>query len=179
MKRSSSPAWLDDARWYYSLIGEGTAQPVSVFDATGRDEVSDESPGNLRLRLEPRSRYSPRVRILDADGHAAGVIRPEGIIPGLRYAMLRDSDRGPAWQLSVRSLVRKRHTLTLAHGVTWTIDTPFFGTSWKGTVRGIPRLVGIVGPGWWGAWQIWIEPGWESTELLAAVAFLHRQWSHM
>lgn len=177
MNRSSTPAWLNDARWYVSLIGEGTAQPVSVFDATGRDEVSDESPGTLCLRLEPRFRYSPRVRVLDADGREAGVIRPVGILPGLRYEMVREC--GPAWGLSVRSLVRKRHVLTLAHGGTWTIETPFFGTSWRGTVRGTPRMVGIVGPGWWGAWQLWIEPGWESAELLAAVAFLHRQWSHM
>ena len=48
--KSRRPAWLDDARWYHSLIEEGSAQPVSVFDATDRDEVTSESPGTLFLR---------------------------------------------------------------------------------------------------------------------------------
>ena len=42
------PAWLDEARWYYSEIGgEESADPVSVFDASGLDEVNSESPGTL------------------------------------------------------------------------------------------------------------------------------------
>ena len=46
MKELRASDWLDHARWYYSQIGEGAAeQPVSVFDANGRDEVSNESPG--------------------------------------------------------------------------------------------------------------------------------------
>ena len=178
MGKFGIPAWLDDARWYYSLIGEGLAQPVSVYDATGCDEATDESPGKLCLRLEPRFRYSPRVRVLDAGGREVGVIRPEGLVPGVRYAMYRDCEC--LWMLSVRSVVRKRHALKLANGDSWTVYTPFLW--WyrlTGTVHGLPRLVGIVGPSWWGIWQMRVEPGRDTTDLLAAVAFLHRQWSHM
>jgi hypothetical protein len=149
MKGLGTPAWLNDSRWYYSLVGEGSAQPVSVFDATDCDEVTNESPGILCLRLEPRFRYSPRVRVVDAGGGEVGVIRPEGLVPGVRYAMYRDCE--PAWRLSVRSIVRKRHALKLANGVSWTVYTPFFGCRWVGTVHGIPRMVGIVGPSWWGS----------------------------
>jgi hypothetical protein len=88
--KSRGPAWLDDARWYYSWIEEGSAQPVSVFDATDRDEVTSESPGTLYLRLEPGWRYSPRLRVLGAGGQEEGMIDRAGLVPGVRYAMRRD-----------------------------------------------------------------------------------------
>jgi hypothetical protein len=150
---------------------------VSVFVVPEGDEVSSESPGALCLRLEPRHRHSPRLRVLDADGREEGVIRAEGLVPGVRYAMRRDGE--PVWTLSVRSIVRKRHALEPAHGDSWTIETPFFW--WQGltgTALGVPRLIGGLGP--LGCiWPMWIEPGWDTFELLAAIAFLHRQWSHM
>lgn len=174
--RARRPAWWDDARRYHSLIGEGSAQPVSVFDATDCDETADESPGTLRLQLEPRFRYSPRMRVLDAGGREEGVIRPEGLVPGVRYAMRRDD--GLAWTLSVRSIVRNRHALNLAGGDSWAFRTPFFGVRLTGSVLDAPRLIGVAGPGMW-AWQMQIEAGRDTIDLLAAVAFLHRQWSHM
>jgi hypothetical protein len=177
MIESRMPPWWEDARWYYSLIGPESVQPVSVFDATDCDELSDETPGTLRLRLEPRFRYSPRVRVLDAEGREQGLIRPEGLVPGVRYAMRRSGEL--LWTLSVRSIVRKRHALELAHGDSWTIDTPFFW--WQhltGTALGVPRLIGGLGPVGW-VWTMWIEPGRDTFELLAAIAFLHRQWWHM
>ena len=176
MDKSRIPAMLDNARLYYSQIGEGSAQPVSVFDATDCDEVTSESPGTLCLRLEPRFRYSPRMRVLDAGGCEEGVIRPEGLVPGVRYAMRRNCEL--VWMLSVRSIVRNRHALKLANGDSWAFDTPFF---WRyalmGTALGVPRLVGTVGPALC-VWQMWIEPGRVTIDLLSAVAFMHRQWFH-
>jgi hypothetical protein len=176
VKGTRMPAWLDDARWYYSEIGGESGQPVSVFRSDS-DVVDSESPGTLCLRLEPRFRYSPRVRVLDAGGQEMGIIRPEGLAPGVRYAMRRDGEL--LWTLSVRSIVRKRHVLELAHGDSWTFDTPFFW--WQhltGTTVGGPRLLGGLGPVGW-IWMMWIEPGRDSFDLLAAVAFMHRQWSRM
>jgi hypothetical protein len=176
VKESLIPAWLDDARWYYSEIGEEWAQPVSVFSAHDLDEVSTESPGTLCLRLEPRFRYSPWLRVLDASGHEEGVIRSEGLVPGVRYSMRGNDDL--VWLLSVRSIVRKRHVLELASGDSWTFDTPFFW--WQnltGTALGVPRLIGGVGPSMW-IWGMGIEPGRDTLHLLAAVAFMHRQWFH-
>jgi hypothetical protein len=177
MKESSTPDWLDHARWYYSEISGDYAQPVSVFDASGREEVSSDSPGTLYLSLEPRRRYSPRLRVLDAGGREAGLIGADGLVPGVSYAMRRNGET--VWRLSVRSIVRKRHVLEVAHGDSWTFDTPFFW--WQnltGTARGVPRLVGGYGQVAW-IWGIWIEPGWDSIDILAAVAFMHRQWFHM
>jgi hypothetical protein len=168
------PVWLDDARRYYSRIEEGEAQPVSVFDAGDNEVISGESPGTLCLYLEPRSRYSPRLRVLDAGGRERGLIRREGPVPGLRYAMLRDGDL--AWTLTVKSIVRRRHALEMADGRSWRFDTPFFSLSLTGTSLGAPRLIGVV-PRTIHYWLVWIEPGWESLDLLAAVAFLHWQWA--
>lgn len=175
---SSMPAWLNDARWYYSLIGPESALPVSVFDATDCDEVSEESPGTLCLRLEPQYRYSPRVRVLDAGGREVGTIRPAGLVPGVRYVMSRNGN--PVWTLSVRSIVRKRHALVMVDGDGWAFYTPFiWWYGLMGTILGVPSLLGTVGPNWWGVWQMWIEPGRDTSDLLAAIAFMHRQWSRM
>jgi hypothetical protein len=172
------PAWLDGARWYYSEIGgEESADPVSVFNASGLDEVNSESPGTLCLRLEARFLSSPRVRVLDADGREQGIIRSEGLVPCVSYAMRRNGEL--VWKLLVRSFVRKRHVLELASGDPWTFDTPFFW--WQnltGTALGAPRLFGGVVVPTKKVWAIWIEPGRDTFDLLAAVAFLHRQYWH-
>jgi hypothetical protein len=175
MKESRAPAWLDGARWYYTKIGEEPAQPVSVFTSDA-EEVSSESPGRLCLRLEARYRHSPRLRVIDASGREEGLIRPEGLPPYVKYAMHRNGNL--VWSLSVRSVFRRRHALELGNGDSWTFHTPFFW--WQdltGTTCGMPRLVGRVGSEMW-LWLVWIEPGNDTSELLSAVAFLHRQWFH-
>lgn len=179
-RRAPKPAWLDQARWYYSEIGdEESGDPVSVFDASGRDEVSSESPGRLYLRLEPRFRAAARVRVFDAGGLEQGVIRSEGLVPGVRFVMRRNGEL--VWKMSVRSIVRRRHVLELANGDSWMFETPFFW--WQGLTGvafGAPRLLG--GLVWeapsHGLWAMWIEPGWDTFDLLAAVAFMHRQYVH-
>ena len=171
------PAWIDDSRRYYTAIEGDSADPVLVYSVPdGQDEVSPESPGTLCLRLEPRSRRSPRMRVLDGDGAEHGIIDREGPIPWLSYAMYRGDSR--LWTLSVRSIFRHRHELTLAHGDPWRFATPFF-TRYTviGSVRGATRLAGAVGPSVH-YWLLEIEPGWDAFLVLAAVAFLHRQWSH-
>lgn len=172
------PAWLDQARWYYSEIGGESADPVRVFDASGRDEVTSESPGTLFLRLEPRHRVSTRVRVLDAGGRERGIIRSEGLVPGVRYAMRRNGEI--VWILTVRSIVRKHHALEMADGESWTFYTPFFW--WHhylvGTVSGAPRLFGGFDLPTTTVWSLYIEPGRDTFDLLAAVAFLHRQYWH-
>ena len=171
VEESRRPARLNDARRYYSTIGGESADPVSVFTAADGEEVSSATPGTPCLHLEPRFRL---VRVLDADGREEGVIRSEGIVPGVRYVMRRNGYL--VWVFSVRSIVRKRHTLEPADGETWTFDTPFFW--WQhltGTACGVPKLVGYVGPTK-RVWLMWIEPGRDTHDLLAAVAFMHRKW---
>jgi hypothetical protein len=177
---SRKPAWLDHARCYYSEVGpEESDDPVNIFDASTVDEASSDSPGKLVLRLEPRSLTSARVRVLDAGGCERGVIRSVGFVPGLTYAMRRNGEL--VWKLSVRSIVRKRHALKLASGDSWTFETPFFW--WQnltGTANGAIRLVGGLV---WDApshalWGVWVAPGSDTFDMLAAVAFMHRQYAH-
>jgi hypothetical protein len=177
-RRAPRPTWLDQARWYYSEIGEEeSGDPVRVFDASGREEVSGESPGRLFLRLEPRSRSSAWVRVLDAAGSEQGAIRSEGLLPGVRFVMRRNGEL--VWKMSVRSIVRRRHAVEIANGDSWIFETPFFW--WQGltgVAAGAPRLVG--GLVWearsHGLWAMWVEPGRDTFDLLAAVAFMHRQY---
>jgi hypothetical protein len=172
VEESHRPAWLNDARWYYySKIGDDSADSVSVFTAAVGAEVSSAMPGTLCLNLEPRFRS---VRVRDAGGREEGIIRSEGLVPGVKYVMRRDGN--PVWTLSVRSIVRKRHMLEPAHGETWTFDTPFFW--WQhltGTVCGVQELLGYVGPTK-RFWLMWVAPGRDTHDLLAAIAFMHRKW---
>jgi hypothetical protein len=85
-------------------------------------------------------------------------------------------DGVPAWTLTTRSIVRKRHALESTTGEAWTFDTPFYW--WQhltGTSGGVPRLLGQVGPTK-RLWFMWVEPGRDTQDILAAVAFLHRTW---
>jgi hypothetical protein len=175
VEESGKPAWLDDARWYFSEIGGDSADPVCVFDAAEMNEVSAESPGTLCLRLEPRLDWPPRVRVLDASGLEQGVICSEGLVPGVRYTMHRNGEL--VWVLSARSIVRNRHALELANGDSWTFATPFFW--WQnltGTAFGAPRLLGGLVVPTKRVWAMWIDPGRDTFDLLAAVAFMHRQY---
>jgi hypothetical protein len=171
LNTSSQPAWLNEASRYYSEIGRQSGDPVSVFTAAGHGEVSSERPGTPCLYLEPLFR---RVRVLDADKREQGIIRSEGIVPGVKYVMRRNGD--PVWVLSVRSIVRKRHTLEPVAGEMWIFHTPFFW--WQhlsGIVGGAPKLLGRVGSRK-RFWLMWIEPGRDTRDLLAGVAFMHRKW---
>jgi hypothetical protein len=168
--KSDRPAWLSDARVFYSRIEEASKDSVSVFIPPD-GEVSAENPGTLRLRLRRSGRS---LQVLDHQERNEGVIRSEGLVRGVRHVMRRDEN--PVWTLSSRSVVHKRHRLRLTNGETWTFDTPFFW--WQhltGSLAGAPRLIGHVGP----SKQIWlfgIEPGRETQDVLAAVALMHRNW---
>jgi hypothetical protein len=88
--------------------------------------------------------------------------------------MRRDAEL--VWVLTVRSVVRRRHTLCPVGGDEWTFDTPFFW--WQqlaGSLGGTLRLLGRVGPTK-RLWFMVIEPGSDTPEVLAAVAFMHRKW---
>jgi len=170
VKNPRGPTWLSDGHRYYSQIGPESTDPVRVFSA-GDEEVSNEKPGTLCVHLEPASRF---VRVFDADRQDRGIIRSEGLRPLGRYVMRLNTE--VVWVLSVRSIVRKRHTLWPAVGDRWTFDTPFFWWQYvAGTVDGRPSLAGKIGPAtmFWG-WGV--EPDRVSFDVLAAVAFLHWKW---
>lgn len=165
-----TPTWLGGGRRYYSQIGPESTDPVTMFSADDED-VSSEKPGTPCLHLEPASRF---VRVLDADHRDRGMIRSEGPGPLGRYVMRLNTE--VVWVLSVRSIVRKHHTLCPVVGDQWTLDTPFF---WRqqlaGSVSGTPRLLGRVGPTK-RLWFMMVEAGHDTPDVLAAVAFMHRQW---
>ena len=167
--KPAEPTWLSNSRRYYSQIGSESTDPVTVFSAEG--EVSSEKPGKPFVHLESRARS---VYVLDPNQQERGIIRSEGLVPAVKYVMRRNDDA--VWELSVRSVVRKRHTLRQFVGDQWTFNTPFFW--WQhlsGTVSSAVKLVGRVGPTK-RLWFMKLEPGCDTPEVLAALAFLHRSW---
>jgi hypothetical protein len=170
LRHTGGPTWQDSGRRYYSQIGRESTDPVTVFSAGDKD-VSNDKPGTPVVHLEPGSGF---VRVLDADKKERGTIRSEGLMPLGRHAMRLGTE--VLWVLSVRSAVRKHHTLRPMVGDPWTFDTPFFW--WQqltGSVSGTPKLVGAVGPTK-RLWFMTIEAGRDTPDLLAAVAFMHRKW---
>lgn len=170
MKNPGRAAWPDSGHRYYSQIGPGSTQPVTIFSAPD-EEVSHQRPGTPCVHLEPGFRL---VQVLDSDRKERGVIRSEGFMPLGRHVMRAGSE--VLWVLSVRSVVRAHHTLRPAAGDQWMFDTPFFW--WQqlsGSVSGTPKLFGRVGPTK-RLWFMTIEAGYDTPDVLAAVACMHREW---
>jgi len=170
LKTRGGPTWLSSGRRYYSKVGLESNDPVTVF-STGDEDVSHEKPGTPCVYLEPGSRL---VHVLDTDQKERGTIRSDGLMPLGRHVMCQGTE--VLWGLSVRSVVRKRHTLCPVVGDQWTFNTPFFW--WQqlsGSVSGTPRLLGTVGPTK-RLWFMMIEAGRDTPDVLAAVAFMHRKW---
>ena len=66
-----------------------------------RDAVSDRVAGDaLPAGWSPGFTGYLGCGVLDADGREQGIIRSEGLVPGVRYAMRRNGEL--VWRLSVR-----------------------------------------------------------------------------
>jgi hypothetical protein len=164
-----SPAWASDAEVYYSRIETDPGDSVRVMRFPEVGAASEENPGTLCLRLAPSFR---QVRVLGANGTERGVIRPRW--PGFGYAMRGSGE--VIWTLSNRSLVLRRHALSFASNGHWDVRTPFYW--WLNVVcseSGVTHVLGRVGHTK-RFWQLWIQPGHDRVEVLAALAFLHRRW---
>jgi hypothetical protein len=163
------PHWMGISARYYSRIDEGWGDPVRVHHFPEVGDASDQNPGDLWLRLVPRFR---EVAVVDAGGREDAVIRPR--FPGLGYTMFRAGL--PAWTVSTRSVVMRRHALSFASGEAWDVRTPFFW--WMNVVcnhNGETPAVGQVGPSK-RFWLLWIGAGKDHRDHLAALAFMHRRW---
>ena len=164
-----APEWLQSApHWYYTHIERGLPSVITVRRATRDQEVSDQAPGTLVLRVRPRRGLT---LIFDIEGHDRGNIRREGA----RRYILRQNDTA-IWKLTLWSIVRKRHQLQMIGGDVWTFDTPFFRyRGVRGTVSDHERLLGAVGPTM-RHWGFLVDANQITIDLLAAVAYMHWKW---
>ncbi len=167
------PDWMDRAAryQYYSMIETdwGGGDSVRLMKAPAEGDVTEKTPGTLCLRLVAAFR---RVRVLDAAGQEIGLIRPRP--PGLGFTMRRGGSS--VWTVSSRSLVMRRHALTFSNGDRWNVHTPFYW--WMNIVAkhgGATHVLGQVGH-IKRFWLLWVEPGRDDHDLLAALAFMHRRW---
>ena len=158
------PDWMDRAARYYSMIEDDRRDSVRLMG-----DATEKTPGTLRLRLVAAFR---RVRVLDAAGQEIGLIRPRP--PGLGFTMRRGGSS--VWTVSSRSMVMRRHALTFSNGDRWNVHTPFYW--WLNIVAkhgGATHVLGQMGPVK-RYWFLWVEPGRDDNDLLAALAFMHRRW---
>jgi hypothetical protein len=89
-----APEWFQSApHWYYTHIERGLPSVITVRRATRDEEVSEQAPGTLVLRLRPRRGIT---LIFDIEGHDGGNIQREGA----RRYILRRNDTA-IWKLTV------------------------------------------------------------------------------
>ena len=164
-----APTWWKQASLYYSTVQNDRHSSVHVYVPPDDGQVTDDTPGTLRLQLEASA---SGIRVRDGDARERGRIEAE--LPMIVYAMRRDRCR--IWKLSARSLVLKHHAVQFASGDRWLFHTPWF--LWLGIAgvqNGRVRVFGHVGP----TKQIWVlrvDPECDDLDLLSLVAFMHRNW---
>ena len=163
------PTWWKQAKLYYSAVQWRRRDSVHVYIPPDGGQVTDDSPGTLRLQLEASA---SGLRVLDGDAHERGRIDVE--LPKIRYAIRRDRDR--IGTLSARSFVLRRHAVQFASGDRWLFHTPFF--LWLGIAgvqNGQVRVLGQVGPNKT-IWLLRVDPECDDLDLLTLVALMHRNW---
>ena len=165
----STPTWLNSAKLYYSSVDGDRRDSVEVWVPPDDGQVTPGSPGTLRLHLEVSSRG---LRVLDGAAHDCGQI--DARLPKLLYTMQRD--RRLIWKLSARSLVLRRHAVQFASADNWLFHTPFF---WWLNIMGVQdgevKVLGHVGPNK-KIWCFCVDPECDTSDLLSAIALLHRNW---
>ncbi len=169
MKETRMPAWLDDARWYYSEIGGESAQPVSVF-RTDREGVDSESPGTLCSASGASVAQCRRgCSVLGCRaGKKWASFAPRGLCPRARC---RDAPRCRTSSGRYRSVRSSASCIRFGAGSRRLVDVRaailLVATPNRHHAGG-PRLLGGLGPVGW-IWMMWIEPGRDTFDLLAAV----------
>jgi len=163
------PSWWNRGTQYYSIVRFDRRDSVEVYLPPSGGQLTNDSPGSLRLHLEASSKA---MQVLDGGEQELGHIDVN--VPKLVYTM-RCEERF-IWKLSVRSLVLRRHTVQFAADGRWLFYTPFF---WWQSVLGVendgPKVIGRVGP----TKRIWlfrVAPESDQVPLLSLVAMLHRNW---
>jgi hypothetical protein len=165
------PPWWSDANRYYSRISTFRHASPQVWVLPEGGEVTSESPGSLRLHLRVSAEG---MRVLDGVGQERGQIA--ATVPYFSYTMHRDGSL--IWKLSARSVVLRRHAAQFASVDRWLFHTPWYWwLNIVGLQNGAVRVVGWVGPSK-RLWGLCVDPKYDSLDLLALLALMHRNWFH-
>ena|SRR5438093_549380 len=149
---------------YCSQIAREKGRMVNLHAMASKDP---------QLTLLDRGYKRGNFGVVGPDRSELFTIRAEGGMLRSRHSLFQNES--PIWRLSVRSILRRRHELQFMSGETWSLQTPFFSVFFGGTAQDESRLLGRVGRST-EEWFFLVEPGKETMELLAAIAFLHCQW---
>jgi hypothetical protein len=139
---------IGDARWHCRT--EPCRSAWSALNLLRKPDfvlVDQEERGVLRIRRA--SRLPPRFSILQ-NGEVVGTI-------------------------GLRSFLRNKYSIVLTDGPTWTFRMPLFRIYFHGESSSDSRLWIQVGPGKT-QWNLLAQAGADDVRLLAALAFIHREW---
>jgi hypothetical protein len=157
---------------YVLQVGHGVDSPGTIL----------QEPGVVRWRYQTQPRRNP--------WSVANLIRkPEFVVVdgGMQEVLrIRRSKRTPVkfdilddgnvvGTIGHRSILRNAYTLDLRGGITWRFRMPLFTVLFHGKSNRGSQLWALVGPSKM-RWNLLVEPGADSVDLLAALAFVHWEW---
>ncbi|MEI6862608.1 MAG: hypothetical protein WCL04_10205 [Verrucomicrobiota bacterium] len=137
---------LESNRWRY----ETQPKRLQFFELIKKpDFVVIDSTENECLRIRRHSRLLPSFEMIE-DGQVIG-------------------------KITLCSVLRNKYTFELRSGPTWTFRMPLFTVHFPGESSEGKQIWIIVGPSK-KQWNVLIQPGADSLQLLAFLAFVHREW---
>ena len=163
---------LERGLHYSSLIGFEAHAPSVIRDAQGV----------VRWRCETqlkRSAYSPLNLVArpdwvvtDLEGREVLRVRRTGSFP-LRFEMIENG--ASVGTIRRRGLLRNRYTLDFLSGPSWTFYLRLFTVHFGGVSTAGEMAWILVGPPKV-QWNLLFQSGTADVRLLAALAFIHREW---
>lgn len=134
----------------------------------GEGDITARSSGE-RWRTEKRKR---QFAVIDAAGNTILQIRRDKLFPPL-FSLIADDE--VIGTMASRPVMRNRYVVTFATGETWAFHPKLFTAYFPGESADGKKLWVTVGPSK-REWSLLIQPGADDPRLVAALAFMHREW---
>ena len=120
-------------------------------------------------RKQPIGRdFRDRLRFGEEEGRVGRASTPDVV------SNVHQDDR-PVGEIALRSVFRNTYAITLAGGSTWLFRMPLFAVTFHGESQDGRQVWVRVGPRKT-RWNILLDASLDHLHLLAALAFIHREW---
>lgn len=141
-----------------------------IYNAAGELwQVKTLHPGGKRF---PHSFFKiPDFLVSDKSGKEIFRINCDRRWPLASFTMIEKD--APLCSIRLQSVLRNKYTLHFANGQKWIYHMPLFTVIFKGTSEAGGQI--HVRLRTHQVWQIWVTPESDTPELIAAIAFLHRE----
>jgi len=167
-----SPDLIAHGSQVYSAITFDPAAPGAIFTADDRPRWRFE-PNPKRSAWSVRNIFKkPDFVVFDPDAHEVLRVRRKRRVPP-QFEMVQDNR--PVGEIALRSVFRNTYAITLAGGSTWLFRMPLFAVTFHGESQDGRQVWVRVGPRKT-RWNILLDASLDHLHLLAALAFIHREW---